>query len=103
MLVMAPGASSLCPLAGQYLLERKRRSKRCRRGYRDCFPLSVLGLMLLYLFKRNVMAFFRLDSLNRIFVLVALIIAGLVIAIFLDPLRGPLGSMLGPMLESELP
>lgn len=56
-------------------------------------------LMLLHLCRKNVLAFVRLDSINRYWAMAALIAVGIVIALFLDPLDGPLGFLLSNEVE----
>jgi hypothetical protein len=63
--------------------------------------LAFVCLMLLYLFRRNVLSFFQLESMSRSLALAGLCIVGFSLALILDPLEGPLGSLFGDE-ESEM-
>lgn len=52
-------------------------------------------LLLLYMFKRNILGYFGLGSINKSVALVGLLIGGVVLSLTLDPLHGLTQLVLG--------
>lgn len=63
-------------------------------GSKEAVRLAFVCLMLLYLFRGNVISYFRLDALNKLLALTGLCVIGFSLALILDPREGPLGSIL---------